>query len=67
MKEKHYLYRGRHIFVDAFGKVGFRTFFRGTCNDRHPINLSELPVRGTTDEARRDLEIFASRRKLKAV
>lgn len=67
MNEKHYLYRGKHIFVGSFDKTGFRTFFRGTCNDRHPINISELPIRGTKEEARKDLEIFASKRMLKAV
>ncbi|PKL04707.1 MAG: hypothetical protein CVV54_04295 [Synergistetes bacterium HGW-Synergistetes-1] len=67
MTERNYLYRGRQIFVGPFGKTGFRTFFRGACNDKHPINISELPIRGTKEEARKDLEIFASKRMLKAV
>ena len=67
MTEKKYLYRGKQIFVGAFEKAGFRTFFRGKCNDKHPISISELPIRNTKEEAQRDLETFASRRMLKAV
>jgi len=67
MPGKKYIYRGKHLFVDALGKSGFRTFFRGTCNDRHPVSLSELPIRNTPEEAQQDLETFASRLMLKAV
>jgi|GEM_PF-1541046 len=66
MAGKKYIYRGKHIFVEASGKTGFRTFFRGSCNDRHPVSISELPIRNTPEEAQQDLETFASHRMLKA-
>lgn len=63
---KAYIYRGKRIFVapllggDTYGTV-WMSSFGGT----HRVKVKALPVRGSREEAQRDLDAFAGERKLK--
>ena len=63
---KKYMYRGKVIKVEyeKFRKR-YRTYWRGLCNDRHSVAVSELPERETEDVAQLDLDLFAKSRQLK--
>lgn len=68
---RRYFYRGHELFVGVSpnirieGGVFYCTLWRSRDGQLHKANLSELPDRKTRTTAQRDLDRFATKRKLK--
>jgi len=65
MADKKYMYHGKLVFVGNFDHNEFCSFWLADTGEFKRLGLKELPVRKTIQTARKDLDKWASARRLK--